>query len=140
MGNIKTAQRCLRPMICRASSPDRGDTGDPAKRGGWQASTRTYRTRVNPTLSFWPLVLQWLMDDPLLTGQQAMQRLEREQPGLYAGSLPILQRHTGEWRIAHAERVVGQKMGAIHEPTRPPTYWTRSKSEQKGAKGSFGSF
>jgi len=109
---------------------------EPAKRGDWQASSRTCRTRVDPTLGFWSLVLQWLMDDPLRTGQQAMQRLEGEQPGLYAGSLPALQRRIDEWRIAQAERVVGQQMGAIHEPTRSPTYWIRSKME----KGSFGSF
>jgi hypothetical protein len=54
-------------------------------------SVRTYRTRVDPTLGCWPLVLPWLMADPLLTGQQAMQRLEQEHPGLYLGSLRTLQ-------------------------------------------------
>jgi hypothetical protein len=28
MGTIKTAQRCLRPLICRVSSPGRGDAGE----------------------------------------------------------------------------------------------------------------
>jgi hypothetical protein len=37
-----------------------------------------------------------------LTGQQAMQRLEREHPGLYAGSVRTLQRWMGDWHIAHA--------------------------------------
>jgi hypothetical protein len=55
------------------------------------------------------------MADPLLTGQQALQRLQREQPGLCGGSLRTLQRRMGEWRIAHAERVVGQQMEAIQE-------------------------
>lgn len=32
-----------------------------------------------------------LLADPLLPGQQAIQRLEREQPGLYGGSLQTLQ-------------------------------------------------
>lgn len=77
------------------------------------------------------MVLQWLMDDPLRTGHQAMQPLEGEQPGLYAGSLPTLQRRIGEWRIAQAERVVGQQMGAIHELTRSPKYWIRSKMEKR---------
>jgi len=78
------------------------------------------------------------MDNPLLTGQQAMQRLEREQSGLYAGSLPTTpQRRIGEWRIAHAERVVGQQMGAIDELTRPPKYWNRSEREQKGLLVAF---
>lgn len=88
---------------------------EPAKRGGWDVPKRTYRTRVDPTLGCWPLVLPWLMADPLLTGQQAMQRLEQEHPGLYLGSLRTLQRRMGEWRITHAEQVVGQQMGAIRD-------------------------
>lgn len=88
---------------------------EPGKRGGWHVPTRSYRTRVDPTLGCWRLVLQWLMADPLLTGQQAMQRLEREQPGLYGGSLRTLQRRMAEWRVAHAAQVVGQQMGAIRD-------------------------
>ena len=60
---------------------------------------RTYRTRV----------------DPLHTGQQAMQRLELEHPGLYLGSLRKLQRRMGELRVTHAEQVVDQQMGAIRD-------------------------
>jgi hypothetical protein len=37
-----------------------------------------------------------------LTAQQAMQILERKQPGLYAGSVRTLQRWMSDWRIAHA--------------------------------------
>jgi hypothetical protein len=44
------------------------------------AAKRSYRTRV----------------DPLHRGQQAMQRLEREHPGLYLGSLRKLQTRMGE--------------------------------------------
>jgi hypothetical protein len=47
------------------------------------------------------------MADPLLTGQQTMQRLEQEHPGLYLGSLRTLQSRMGQWRISHAEQVVG---------------------------------
>ncbi len=61
------------------------------------------------------LVLPWLMANPLLTGQQAMERLEHEHPGLYLGSLRTLQRRMGEWRVTHAEQVVGQQMGAIRD-------------------------
>ncbi|MEX0587650.1 MAG: transposase family protein, partial [Cyanobium sp.] len=88
---------------------------EPAKRGGWHMPSRTYRTRADPTLACWPLVLEWLMADPLLTGSQAMQRLEREQPGLYGGSLRTLQRRMTLWRVGHAEQVVGQQMGAFQE-------------------------
>jgi hypothetical protein len=55
------------------------------------------------------------MADPLLTGKQAMQRLEQDHPGLYLGSLRTLQRRMGEWRVTHAEQVVGQQMGAIRD-------------------------
>ena len=88
---------------------------EPAKRGGWQTPTRTYRTRADPTLSCWHLVLEWLLADPLLTGQQAMQRLDREQPGLYGGSLRTLQRRMTDWRVANAEQVVGMQMEAFQE-------------------------
>jgi len=36
-------------------------------------------------------------------------------PALYLGSLRTLQRRMGEWRITHAEQVVGQQMGAIRD-------------------------
>ena len=38
-----------------------------------------------------------------------------KHPGLYLGSLRTLQRRRGEWRITHAEQVVGQQMGAIRD-------------------------
>lgn len=104
---------------------------EPAKRGGWQVPTRTYRTRVDPTLSCWPLVLPWLMADPMLTGQQAMQRLEREQPGLYGGSLRTLQRRMAEWRVAYAEQVVGQQMGAIRDQEN--SQLTKRGNDRRGA-------
>ncbi|MFN7894580.1 MAG: hypothetical protein ACK5Q6_00225 [Cyanobacteriota bacterium] len=88
---------------------------EPGKRGGWDMPKGTYRTRVDPTLGCWPLVLPWLMADPLLKGQQAMQRLEQDYPGLYLGSLHTLQRRMGEWRVTHAEQVVGQQMEAIRD-------------------------
>ncbi|MEY4807799.1 MAG: hypothetical protein RLZZ206_2188, partial [Cyanobacteriota bacterium] len=53
--------------------------------------------------------------DPLLTGRQAMQRLDREQPGLYGGSLRTLQRRMTGWRVANAEQVVGMQMEAFQE-------------------------
>jgi hypothetical protein len=55
------------------------------------------------------------MTDPLLTGQQAMQRLEQEHAGLYLCSLRTLQRRIDGWRMTHAEKVVGQQMGAIRD-------------------------
>jgi hypothetical protein len=62
------------------------------------------------------------MADPLLTGQQAMQRLEQGHPGLYLGSLRTLQRRMGEWRVTHAEQVVGQHMGAIRDQENSQRY------------------
>jgi len=55
------------------------------------------------------------MANPMLTGQQVLQRLDREQPGLYGGSLRTLQRRMADGRVAHAEQVVGQQMGAIRD-------------------------
>ena len=42
-------------------------------------------------------------------------RLEREGPGLYVGSLRTLKRRMADWRVTHAEQVMGQQMGAIQE-------------------------
>jgi hypothetical protein len=53
--------------------------------------------------------------DPLLTGKQAMQRLECEQPGFYSGSLRTLQRRMTDWNVANAEKLVGVQMGALQE-------------------------
>jgi hypothetical protein len=91
---------------------------EPAKRGGWQVPTRTYRTRVDPTLSYWPLVLPWLMADPMLTGQQAMQRLEREQPDLYGGSLL----HGRDAALSPASLLLFEKAAPTQKPaaTNPP--------------------
>lgn len=51
------------------------------------------------------MVLSWLIGDPMLTCQQDLLRLEREQPGLYGGSLRTLQRRMADWRVAHAGQV-----------------------------------
>jgi hypothetical protein len=75
----------------------------------------TVKTTSAGCISRSSLVLPWLMADPLLTGQQAMQRLEQEHPGLYLGSLRTWQRRMGEWRVTHAEQVLGQQMGAIRD-------------------------
>lgn len=69
---------------------------------GCGASSAYGGPAIRPPSSCWPLVLQWLMNDPLFTGHQAVQRLEQEQPGLYAGSPRTLQRRMADWRIAHA--------------------------------------
>ncbi len=39
-----------------------------------------------------------------------MQRLDREQPGLYGGSLRTLQRRMTNWRVANAKQVAGMRM------------------------------
>lgn len=45
---------------------------------GFGASSAYGDPAIRPPSSCWPLVLPWLMDDPLLTGKQAVQRLKRE--------------------------------------------------------------
>ncbi len=63
-------------------------TNQPSEEAGLCQST--YLPRVDPTLECWPLVLPLLIADPLITGQQAMQRLEQKHPGLYLGRLRTL--------------------------------------------------
>ena len=75
----KSVLRLLRQQPADHGGPSaRADAGhDSAEVGGKSL-------RYGPC---WPMVLPWLMADPLPTGQQAMYRLEQEHPGLYLGSL-----------------------------------------------------
>ena len=71
------------------------------------SSARTWRTRVDPFESAWPLIEQWLDQQPDATAMELFQRLQAELPQSYEpGQLRTLQRRVKEWRTAIARRLV----------------------------------
>jgi hypothetical protein len=68
---------------------------------------RPWRTRVDPFQDVWPLVEQWLNQEPDATAKTLFQRLQDETPTPFAtGQLRTLQRRVREWRTAIARRLV----------------------------------
>jgi len=68
---------------------------------------RPWRTRVDPFESVWPLVEQWLNDQPDATAKELFHRLQAQMPALFEpGQLRTLQRRIKEWRTAIARRLV----------------------------------
>ena len=78
------------------------------------AGPRPWRTRVDPFHEVWPLVEQWLNEQPEATAKELFQRLQHEGEAAFApGQLRTLQRRVREWRTAIARRLV---LGAGGEP------------------------
>jgi hypothetical protein len=83
------------------------------------SSARTWRTRVDPFESAWPLIEQWLDQQPDATAMELFQRLQAELPQSYEpGQLRTLQRRVKEWRTAIARRLV---LGAAGDTEYPVT-------------------
>ena len=81
---------------------------------------RSWRTRVDPFQSAWPLVEQWLNDQPDATAKELFQRLQSQMSQAFQpGQLRTLQRRVKRWRTAIARRLV---LGADTEaePTATP--------------------
>jgi hypothetical protein len=71
------------------------------------AGSRPWRTRVDPFQEVWPLVEQWLNEQPDVTAKGVFQRLQHEVPAAFSpGQLRTLQRRVREWRTAIARRLV----------------------------------
>jgi hypothetical protein len=74
---------------------------------------RSWRTRVDPFQNIWPLVEQWLNEQPDATAKALFQRLQSHTPTPFAaGQLRTLQRRVREWRTAIARKLV---LGASDE-------------------------
>ena len=68
---------------------------------------RAWRTRADPFESVWPLVEQWLNDQPDANAKGILQRLQTQSPNSFEpGQLRTLQRRVKEWRTAIARRLV----------------------------------
>jgi hypothetical protein len=74
---------------------------------------RHWRTRVDPFQDVWPLIGQWLNEQPDATAKALFQRLQTQTPTPFgSGQLRTLQRRVKEWRTAIARRLV---LGASDE-------------------------
>lgn len=68
---------------------------------------RPWRTRVDPFEEAWPLVEQWLAEQPDATAKALFERLQNQTPAAFEpGQLRTLQRRVREWRTAIARRLV----------------------------------
>ncbi|HEX2523397.1 MAG TPA: hypothetical protein VHP35_14845, partial [Terriglobia bacterium] len=68
---------------------------------------RPWRTRVDPFENVWPLVEQWLNNQPDANAKSIFQRLQETMPELFQpGQLRTLQRRVKEWRTTIARRLV----------------------------------
>ena len=68
---------------------------------------RTWRTRADPFEKVWPLVEQWLNEEPDANAKDLFQRLQASSPAAFQpGQLRTLQRRVREWRSEIARRLV----------------------------------
>lgn len=68
---------------------------------------RPWRTRVDPFEHVWPLVEQWLNEQPDANAKSIFRRLQAATPGPFQpGQLRTMQRRIKEWRTAIARRLV----------------------------------
>jgi hypothetical protein len=78
---------------------------------------RTYRTRVDPFAAVWPLVQQWLNEQPDANAKELFLRLQESMGGTFApGQLRTLQRRVKQWRTEVARQLVlGLESGSALE-------------------------
>jgi hypothetical protein len=89
---------------------------------------RTWRTRIDPFEHVWPIVQQWLEEDPGASAKALLGRLTNMLPELYAGTaqLRTLQRRVQQWRSERATKLIvnaSLDIGSI----KPPVIMTRDE-------------
>jgi hypothetical protein len=68
---------------------------------------RAWRTRVDPFEDTWPLVEQWLNQQPDATAKDLFHRLQEQSPDQFApGQVRTLQRRVKQWRTDIARQLV----------------------------------
>jgi hypothetical protein len=67
---------------------------------------RPWRTRIDPFETTWPIVEQWLNEQPDANAKVLLHRLQEMDPTIPANQLRTLQRRVREWRTAVARRLV----------------------------------
>jgi hypothetical protein len=68
-----------------------------------QRPRRRWRTRLDPFITSWSTVREWLHIDPAQNGKDLFRRLQQQYPGIYPDcQLRTLQRRLKEWRSQRA--------------------------------------
>jgi hypothetical protein len=68
---------------------------------------RRWRTRPDPFETVWPLVQEWLSNEPTATAKDLFEHLQARMPGMFSpGQLRTLQRRVKHWRTEIARRLV----------------------------------
>ena len=76
---------------------------------------RHWRTRPDPFETVWPLVQEWLADEPNETAKELFERLQMRMPGMFPDAqLRTLQRRVQEWRTEVARGLVMGATGGTH--------------------------
>lgn len=66
-----------------------------------------WRTRPDPFETTWPLIHEWLTDEPTATAKELFERLQARMPEIFPdGQLRTLQRRVKNWRNEIARRLV----------------------------------
>lgn len=106
LNQIREAQRELVQQETSNRIEQPVETGQDLSRFVESLST-AWRTRADPFESVWPLVEQWLNQQPGATAKELFQRLQTQMPESFkSAQLRTLQRRVKEWRAAVARRLV----------------------------------
>lgn len=82
------------------------------------AKPRYWRTRKDPFEGDWPMILEWLQNEPDATAKSLFERLMTAEPERYSsGQLRTLQRRVREWRNIMARRLVLGSVKGVEEIT-----------------------
>jgi hypothetical protein len=91
-----------------------GEVRAPYKPRGSDAKPHTWRTRPDLYEEVWPLLQQWLNEEPHATAKGLFTRLNTEMPNRFKpGQYRTLQRRVKDWRTAIARRLV---LGCNYDP------------------------
>jgi hypothetical protein len=84
-----------------------GEVRAPYRKRRSDAKPHTWRTRPDPYEEVWPILTQWLNEEPHATAKGLFRRLNTEMPNRFKpGQYRTLQRRVKEWRTAIARRLV----------------------------------
>lgn len=85
----------------------KGEVRAPYRKRRSDAKPHTWRTRPDPYEEVWPMLQQWLKEEPHATAKGLFRRLNAEMPNRFGpGQYRTLQRRVKEWRTAIARRLV----------------------------------
>jgi hypothetical protein len=84
-----------------------GEVRAPYKRRRSDAKPHTWRTRPGPYEEVWPVLRQWLNEEPHASAKSLFRRLNTEMPNRFKpGQYRMLQRRVKDWRTTIARRLV----------------------------------